>query len=323
MKPAYSRVTPVSINGTSTSRLMLVLQTSGCEFARKTGGCTVCGFLVNAKQGIAETEIIGQLDHVLETTDLDGIQEIDLLTLGSFFNDNEVTPYVRRELLSRVAALDQIKRVSLESRAEYVTAEKLAESKSLLGTGKLLEFGIGLESADDHIRNVIIKKALPKKRFEGVAAMANQAGCDFLTYLLIKPPSLSEGEAIRDAVDSAKYVFDVAARYDLRVRIAYEPVFIPKGTPLDRLFVDSGYRLLNLWSIVEVIQQSHRLGNVFIGLSDENLSDGRFPTSCLNCCDRIVAEIEEFNGRQDVSGLARLDCECRAQYEQYLNQGLL
>ena len=176
---------------------------------------------------------------------------------------------------------------------------------------KILELGIGLESANDHVRNNIINKDLSKKNFERAVRTVKNANCDLLVYLLIKPPLLSEEQAINDAIDSAKYVFDIANKYSVNVRVAYEPVFVCKNTPLEKLFLNGGYSLVRLWSVIEVVKSTYHLGSVFVGLSDENLSFDRMPGSCKKCYKMLVKEIERFNKTQDASVLDSLDCECR------------
>ncbi|MCP4151988.1 MAG: archaeosine biosynthesis radical SAM protein RaSEA [bacterium] len=322
-EPAYLRISPVNINGKETNRLMIVLRTKGCEYARRTdGGCTVCGFLNHAVDDIVGEDIVKQLDYVMDTVDLSSVEEIDLLTLGSFFNENEVDEKTRRILLEKISGLEGIKRVSFESRAEYVSREKLMESKKLLG-GKILEFGIGLESADDYIRNKIVKKGLSKKSFAQLLEKLSDTGCDLLTYLLIKPPHLSEKAAIEDAVKSVQYLFETGRQYGVRVRAAFEPVFICENTQLEDLFLDSKYRLVNLWSVVSIIRRVHDYCNIFVGLSDENLSSDRMPYSCSKCSKKLFNAIETFNRTQDASPFEQLDCECKKDYEYELERGLI
>lgn len=323
MEPAYLGVTPVNVNGSETNRLMIVLTTKGCEYAHKTGGgCTVCGFINHAKANITEEEIVSQLDFSLQSTDLSEVEEIDLLTLGSFFNDQEVSRHTRIELLNRIARLSNIKRVSIESRPEYVNFEKLRECKNILGD-KVVELGIGLESSDDYIRNTIIKKNLSRKKFEKTVQKIGETCFCLLVYLLIKPPSLLEKEAITDAVNSVKYVYGVSKEYNVKFRIAFEPVFICRNTPLENLFLNAEYRLVNLWSVVEVIKQTHHYSDLFVGLSDENLSLHRMPFSCNRCYDMLISEIDAFNRSQDIAKLARLDCECKKGYIQKMEGELI
>ncbi|MFH1059260.1 MAG: hypothetical protein V1797_11370 [Pseudomonadota bacterium] len=314
MRPAFHRISPVNINGAPGKRLMVVLRTRGCEYAAKhNGGCTVCGFANHAIEDITDADILAQLAWALEEVPLEGVDEIDLLTLGSFLNQNEISAATRAELLGMIAQLDGIRRVSFESRSEYVSVATLEACRAILGE-RVVEFGIGLESANDRVRNQVIRKGLTREAFERVAAVLAQAGLDLLVYLLIKPHRLSESEAIADAVASVEYVSQVAARHGIRARMALEPVFVAPNTELERVFLAGEYHLVNLWSVVEVILQSHHLGNLFVGLSDEDLSRNRTAASCPRCQERLVDEIERFNRSLDVSRLKMLDCDCRAAY---------
>jgi radical SAM enzyme (TIGR01210 family) len=323
MEPAYYRISPVNIEGKGTNRLMIVLKTKGCEYAHKTGGCTVCGFLNHAEPGITGEKIIRQLDFALAAYDLSDVEEIDILTLGSFLNDSEVSETTRLAIMERLAKIRHVKRVSIESRSEYVTVDKIKTLKQVLGEDKILEFGIGLESADDYLRNKVIKKGLSKQSFEKTVAKAKEAGANLLTYLLIKPPHVSEEEAITDAVQSAAYVFRTAQKINEPARVAFEPVFVCENTHLENLYNQAQYRLLNLWSVVEVILRAHRYGCIFVGLSDENLSLERMPYSCPQCSKKIVNEIENFNRTQDIPGLMELDCQCKPRYLEKRENGEL
>lgn len=322
MKPAYTKINHVNIKGKFSKRLMIVLRTNGCEYAKKTGGCTVCGFMNHAKLNITENEMLEQLDYVLKKINMKGIEEIDLLTLGSFYNDNEISENFRKKALTKLSKLKKIKRITTESRAEYATLKKLKENKKIIGN-KIFELGIGLESADDYIRNKIIKKGLSKKIFENFIRKVKNAGLDLFVYLLIKPQHLSEKEAIEDAVKSTRYVFKIAKKYNVYARIGFEPVFICENTPLEKLYKDGKYKLTNLWSVVEVIKKTYQLGCLFIGLSDENLSQDRIPHACKKCTKKIINEIEKFNKTQDISGLNKLNCECKKDYEYKLRRGLI
>jgi len=323
MQPAYHRISPVNIEGRGSNRLMIVLKTKGCEYAHKTGGCTVCGFLNHAEPEISEKEIIQQLDFAISAYDLSKVEEIDILTLGSFLNDSEVDETTRLAIMERIVKIRHIKRVSIESRAEYVTVDKIKQLKQVLRKETILEFGIGLESADDYLRNTVIKKGLSKTSFEKTVVIAKEAGANLLTYLLIKPPHVSEEEAITDAVESAAYVFRTAKNIDESARVAFEPVFICENTHLENLYNHAQYRLLNLWSVVDVILKAHKYGGIFVGLSDENLSLERMPYSCPQCSKKIVNEIENFNRTQDVSGLMELDCQCKLRYLEKKGNGEL
>lgn len=323
MEPAYYRISPVNIHGQPAQRAMIVFATQGCEYARKNGGgCTMCGFLSNAKANITDEEILAQWSFCMQKGILDNVQQLDLLTLGSFLNEREISPALCTKLLRQAASLPHIQRILIESRAEYVTPAKLRECRALVGKKKL-EFGIGLESADDHIRNVILNKGLSKTAFEKVIRTVKTAGCDFFAYLLIKPPHLTEKQAIEDAVASAHYVFSLAQLVGVRARVAFEPVFISQNSKLEQLFFKNMYRKLNLWSVIEVIKRTYQAGTIFVGLSDENLSCDRIPQSCTNCSQKLIDEIERFNHTQEIGQLLNLRCSCQAEYARQLEEGVI
>lgn len=321
MKPAYYRLSPVNIEGEGTNRLMIVIKTKGCTYAHNTGGCTVCGFINHAEANINGSEMLNQLDYTINSIDLSKVKEIDILTLGSFLNDSEVGMDTRLEIMRRLSKISHLRRVSIESRSEYVTVEKIKMLKDTLGKDKILEFAIGLESANDYLRNKVIKKGLTKRAFENTIAKVKEADVNFLSYLLIKPPHISEREAIDDAVQSAVYVFETAHKYGVSARVAFEPVFVCENTYLENLYLEAKYRLLNLWSVVEVVKQAHQYGCIFVGLSDEDLSLERMPYSCRKCNQKIVHEVEQFNKTQDISEILTLDCECKLEYLGKIERG--
>jgi archaeosine synthase beta-subunit len=320
IKPAFYRISPVNINGIPSNRLMVVIKTSGCEFSPKIDGCSLCGFVENTGNGLTDEDIVEQLDWVLRSNDLTDVEEIDILTLGSFFNDNAINQNTRLALLEKAAERVQVKRVSVESRAEYVTIDKIQQCQTRLN-GKILEFGIGLESADDYIRNEIIKKNLLKKDFMDTVRKVKAANGHLVTYLLIKPPHLSERAAIEDAIKSVKFVFQTAMTFDIPARVAFEPVFICKDTNLEQMYLSSNYNLVNLWSIIEVIIRTYQYGNIYVGLCDETLTYKRMPHSFPHCYKNIVQEIEGFNKTQDITSLLQLDCHCRSHYRDQMIRG--
>ena len=77
----------------------------------------------------------------------------------------------------------------------------------------------------------------------------------------------------------------------------------------------------SLWSVATVIERIHGLGEVFVGLSDEDLSRKRLPHSCDRCYGELVAAIEDYNGSQDLAALRAVTCECRDQYLDELSRG--
>ncbi|HEX3045784.1 MAG TPA: hypothetical protein VHY08_13585 [Bacillota bacterium] len=313
-EPAFLRVSPVNIKGTPANRLMIIVKSNGCEYAhRKEGGCTMCGFANHLNGRVTEAQLLNQIDFALKTVDLTEVMEINFFTIGSIFNDHELSLSFREQALQKMAALPQIKRITIEGRAEYVTVEKLRQCKKIVGD-KILEYGIGFETVNDYLRNSVVKKNLSKEAFINLLRMAKEANVEMYVYLLIKPFGLTEKEAIEDAVQSAEYVFKMAREIGVYARVAFEPIFIVQNTELEKAFERGEYQLANLWTVVEVLRRTAHLGEIFVGLSDEKLSSNRSVFSCQKCNEKLKDAIEAFNKTQERSIIDQLDCECRDNY---------
>jgi archaeosine synthase beta-subunit len=139
----------------------------------------------------------------------------------------------------------------------------------------------------------------------------SQAGARLLAYVLIKPLGLSEAEAVDDAVATARYVHEVAARHGVRARVAFQPVFVSPGSALEGEFLAGRYEPPSLWSVVEVVRRAHAHGELLVGLSDEGLEPRRLPSACPRCTPLVRAALARYNQTRDLAALAVPDCSCR------------
>lgn len=321
IEPAYKEITNVNINGRPSKRLLLVLRTNGCTHNWNNTGCTMCGFRFLAISRkllkIDQNHLIRQYENGIKYVKYgsNGVEQIDLFTPGSFLNEKEVEPTFCFEVMQKIASLKEIKKVVIESRTEYITGKKLSKLKSLIREDQILELGIGVESSNDRIRNRIINKGLPWHNIERAIEICAKCEVEFQPYLLIKPQTLNEREAIDDAVRSAEDVASLADKYNVPFRIAFEPIFIAKDTKLERAYSVGKYSIVSLWSVIEILKRTHHLGIIFVGLSDENISDGRKPSSCPLCTDKLIKAIEEFNGQQKIQIFDLVSCSCKKEWE--------
>jgi len=325
--PAYSTITPINIKGVTGKRLMTVYRTVGCEYDKKGGGCTMCDFAYYACPEVKDVNIESQHKQSIESLKNEKLFiHFDLLTLGNFFNENEISVSLRKSMLESLANITNLKRVLTESRRQYVTIEKLIEAKNYLRNDQILEFAFGYETVNSNLRNNVLRKATPENHLDESLEMCKEAGIDFVAYILIKPQTLNESEGINEAVNTALHVFEKAKKYDVFARVAFEPVFVTHNKPIEVLWKNGDYTPPKLWSIVEVlIQTASKLklnntkGKLFVGLSDENLSEGRMSSNCGICDDKIKEEIQAFNGHQDVSRLNKLYCTCKDSWNQEIS----
>ena len=285
------------LDGRIVDCLTVILRTKGCGWDK----CYMCGY-TNDAYPATKDELIQQIDMALEKADV-GV--IKIFTSGSFFDDAEVPPEVRIYLLDRIREIG-IEKLIVESRPEFVKKEKLEDFR-----GVNLEVGIGLESADDEIRELCINKGFRFEDFARAAETLREMNFRVKCYLLLKPPFLSEREAINDAVNSVKVVKDYADVVSLNL------TNVQKGTLVERLWKAKLYRPPWLWSAVEVLRKSHEL-NVEI-LSDPVAAGKlRGPHNCGKCDSMVAKAIRDFSLTQDIEKLENLECECIPKWKKAL-----
>lgn len=313
-KPAWVERVPTRIGGKPTTRLIFIFRAPGCAYARRPGGgCTVCGFgsLTFGSTPWTIADLIAQADSVFSTPRaLDGIGEVDLYNSGSFYADAEMPPEVRSHVLGMLGAAG-VPRVLVESRPEFITQERIAESCALLPRS-ILEVGIGLESSNDIIREKYINKGFGLPEFERAAGILASGGADLLVNVLLKPLGFADDmSAVADAINTGKYIFTFAQQHSLSARVALQPIFIAPGTPLEQEFLAGRYQPVRLWSVVEAVLSLSGMGETIVGLSDEGLEPKRAPAGCGHCDQMIRDALREFNRTGNPEPLKTLTCDCR------------
>lgn len=309
-KPAFVEKAPVWLNGQPSQRLIVILRASGCAWALQPGGgCTNCGFDKLTTHGVAvcADDLVAQFEAALAQAGLDGVGEVDLYNSGNFFADPEVPPEARARILERLGRESGVRRVLLESRPEFVREVDLAKARAALGDREL-EIGIGLESCDERVREVLINKGFGLPEFERAVAVLAKPQARLLVYVLVKPLGLTEREAIEDVVNTARYVFSLAKKLGVASRIALEPVFVAPGTKLEQEFLAGRYQPPSLWSVVEILRRAHPLGEFLVGLSDEGLEPHRLPNGCEKCSADLRKAIAEYNRTRELKVLDAVCC---------------
>ncbi|TNF26375.1 MAG: hypothetical protein EP329_21335 [Deltaproteobacteria bacterium] len=311
-EPLYVERIPARVDGADGHRLMVILAAPGCTYWHETGGCTNCAFPVSlvADGPVAPEEYAAQLAVAAKELPADGPVQVDLYVSGSFFNPDEVPLAAQRDLVATAAGWPRVRRVLVESRPEYVDAERLTPALEAAGDC-VLDVAIGLESASAEIRDERIHKGFNWRRFEKAAADLAAAGAAMTVYVLLKPLDTGEREAIEDAVATCEAVFALAERLALPTTVALEPCFVPEGTPLYDAFVAGRYSPPRLWSVVEVVERVAHLGAIHVGLSDEGLDAAQVAHNCASCTPVVRGALRSFNRTADVAALAGLDCACR------------
>ncbi|WP_248515631.1 archaeosine biosynthesis radical SAM protein RaSEA [Salinarchaeum laminariae] len=299
--------------------LTIVLNTGGCRWAR-AGGCTMCGYVAESVDGgeVSHEALMAQIDSVLaheETHAEEPCELVKIYTSGSFLDEREVSAESRRAIADTFADRE---RIVVESLPDFVDRETLAE---FTDRGLHTDVAIGLETTSDRIRHDCVNKYFAFSDFEDACAeavaadeAAGTAESDLdvgvKAYLLMKPPFLSEREAIDDMIDS---VYDCAETPGCHT-VSMNPCNVQRYTMVDELYFQGGYRPPWLWSVAEVLESTADADAIVISDPVGHGSD-RGPHNCKDCDDRVQRAIKDFDLRQDPTVFEQVDCECEATWE--------
>jgi radical SAM enzyme (TIGR01210 family) len=289
--------------------LVAVLATRGCSHERDDGGCSMCGYAAETPhRPPSEEELLAQVEKV--ASQRGGARWVKLYTSGSMLDPEEVPPGVV-DAISR--AFGDVDMLTVESRAEHITADRVRA----LGDPGRTEVAIGLESACDDVLAGSINKEMTLADFRSAASRVTDAGASVRAYVLLKPPFLTESEAIDDALEAVMAASDAGASV-----VSVNPVNIHGGTLVDHLHHRGEYEPPWLWSVVEVLRRADEGLPESTRVMSSPTAGGR-PRGAHNCgtCDEQVLRAVEFHRLGDGPGeLERVpDCDCRTRWRAQLD----
>jgi len=295
------------------SCLTIILRTRGCYWAERAG-CVMCGYNVESDRRITQQNVLKQLDFVRKEIGkmekigkLEKPRIIKVFTSGSFFDPSELSKETRSKFYDFVEEVGAEKLI-VESRPEFVkNAEEVFEREFLL------EVGIGVESTNDFVRNRIIEKGFTFESFKEASKFLKDRGFSVKAYLLLKPPFLSEGEAINDAVDSSRTLIE--GKYaDI---ISLNLMNVQSRTYVEKLWQRRFYRPPWLWSAVEVLKKVKGLDGLIIS---DPVAAGkkRGPHNCGKCDKEVAEAIKRFSLTREPKVLEEVECECRDWWRDYI-----
>jgi radical SAM enzyme (TIGR01210 family) len=210
---------------------------------------------------------------------------VKLFTSGSFLDQDEVPIDVRDAILSELRGMPK---VIVESRPEFVTPEICED---IARTNEHVEVAVGLETSSDRIRNNYINKGFSFRDFVRASEAARAHDFTVKAYLLLKPPFLTEREALEDALQSVR---DAAPHADT---ISLNLCNVQKGTLVEALWKKGLYRPPWLWTAVEVLKRTQETATVICDPVGGGTRRG--PHNCGKCDREVVAEIKEFSLSQN------------------------
>ncbi|MDH7594130.1 MAG: archaeosine biosynthesis radical SAM protein RaSEA [Methanomicrobiales archaeon] len=287
--------------------LTIILKSGGCAWSR----CLMCGYRTFRFPPISEEELglrmRAQLRWIQENYRDSHFDMVKIFTSGSFFDPAEVPPEVRR----KAAELFRGKLVIAETRPEYVNRDVLEDFISVIDEGVWdipLYVAMGLETTDDAIREKSIGKGFDLESYRKAVDRAHSSGAGVKSYLLLKPPFLTEGEAIADMKKSIRE----ASRWSEIVSM--NPCTVQSGTEVEQLWRKGAYRPPYLWSILEILigAEGHLLCDT-VGAGTQ-----RGAHNCGECDRELTQAIKDYTlsgERAPLTSAWEKGCRCMVEWE--------
>lgn len=300
--PRFVEVDQYCLGGEVSRRIRIILRGNGCS--KPT--CTMCPLPnegLNPKGGrINADRYVEQVETAL--TSHPGCEMVCIYNDGSFFSERELQREARRAIYRLIGSYG-CRYLMVESLPSFITRASLEEAGNLLQDVKVI-VGIGLQSASEPVRELCVNSPVTTKAFLKAIRLLRECGFAAKAYVMVKPPFLSENEAIEDASSTVLWL------NDLKVQdITLCPTRIANGTLVSELFKRKLYYPPMLTSVVECLKNIQGQG-VYARVSLFNVYSSDFqaytPGGCAECEGKIIDGIELYNRSPCAVSLETLSC---------------
>ena len=315
INPAAHR--PVELIHTSGKTYQLYFPTIGCKFA-----CTMCNY------GFGDVFPQEEVEEALEKIINDFPYQARVIVLeasGSFLDEREISPKLRRSIFEKIATVKQLEAVIIETHYLTVTTEVMQEIKEVFSNLDIqIEFEFGVESTNADVLK-IYNKDIDFEKLKHVILDAEQYGITCELNLLMGAPLLTVKEQIQDTLSSILWVIENCPPSTICVLF---PINIKRDTLIWDLWKNKKYSLIYHWEFITLLAKipKESLDRVFIAWwgNRPNYYDGEeaiiYPYSC-DSCHAIVQKFYEAFYMADKERKMRLleeimtvKCDCKNRF---------
>jgi len=290
-----------NIQGKEGKALSIILPTIGCRWRR----CNMCSYFEDSPSDPSIDLFNVFVDEFNSAYDKE-IRKVKIFTSGSFLDPKEVNQDCAKKIITFLSERG-IPEVTLESRPEYIKKDYLEE---LVGIGVQIEVAIGLESSNNRILQHSINKGFTFEDFLSASEVLKKLGIKNKAYIMIKPPFVTEKEAIHDAINSAISIENIA---DV---ISFNPMTVHKNTIVEYLWNKGEYSPPWGWSILEILKETSNLRPDII-CHPVAFGRSRGPKNCKICNREIEKRILDFSLKNDPK-ILEYGCDCKKEWEEEL-----
>jgi len=246
---------------------------------------------------------------------LASISHLVLYNSGSVLNPREMPPELLDEISALARSLPAVRVISLDSREAYIRPVTLRRVLQCLGKGYVVRPILGLETADDRIRNEVLQKAMPlsaiARVFRDLSQVAAERGMGSVgldVNIVIAGPGTTSETAVDDAVATACFALSFGMEHGVKVDLNLHPYYA--GRRGSGRFPD--HPRCSLATAVRAISKIAGLArsmavepSLFIGWQDEGHDLEREERECE--IHRARTALDRFNRTNDPASLDGLD----------------
>ncbi len=234
-----------------------------------------------------------------------------LYNSGSLLNPREMPVDVLDEVLVWARSLPALRMVSLETRESAASELSVRRAADALGPGRMMRVILGLETSDDHRREELLAKRMPRTAVRRVVRAIGSVVADLgtervgLTFnILVGGPGTTSRTAVDDALATADFALEFGRAANLSVDLNLHPYY--RSARGRSHFPDQPHcspqtvaRVAR--AIAERITGRVPPAALFIGSEDEGNDQDLVP---LDKCAEVVRDsFAKFNQSQDASVL--------------------
>jgi len=278
--------------------LVISLYTQKCQF-----NCNFCALRKKSSdKPIPLDSQKKQIDHIFKKyhSELNKVERISIGNEGSILDCGRV-PFELLEYLSgKSKKMIKLKTISFETRPEYINLEALKKIKKTFP--KTIDCTIGFETKDKKIRQKLNKHFSEKSLKKAMEALSKIGGT-LTAYILLKPDlSMSDQDAIKEALASTSYLLELTKQKKVPLTIYLNPLYIPTGTPLCKEAKENSYSPPSACSLVKFLEKEIEINpklKIYIGLYSENLAKNKGEFLCPRKKGSEIREtLKKFNKTQ-------------------------
>ncbi|GAB5520477.1 MAG: Fe-S oxidoreductase [Rhodothermales bacterium] len=232
--------------------------------------------------------IPAQIDYALAR--LPAAKHIKLYNSGNFFDRKAIPPEDYTAIAERVRGFETV----IVENHPKLCGEAVVRFRNLIAPARL-EVALGLETIHPDVLPRLNKR-MTLGEYERAVRFLRSHNIDVRTFILLRPPWLSEAEGVRWAVKSLVYAFEVGVQC-----AAVVPVRGGNGT-MERLAAEGDFTPPSLASMEAVLEAglARKKGRVLMDLWDAE----RFAT-CADCAKTRIARLHRMNLSQRMESTER------------------